>query len=77
MSKRTNTSPPIPSVTPSQASFVGDSPQQVNKNTETCLKVSHPRENVRVFVRRMLQVVLEASDGVVPRLFVLSHRLPR
>lgn len=75
-SKHTNTLLPVPSVIWAARFYCG-SAKQANKNTETCLEVSHPREYVRVFVCRVLQVVREASNGMVPRLFVLAHRLPR
>lgn len=39
------------------------------------LQVSEPRKHIRVFAPRVLQVVLEASDGMVPGFFVFPHGL--
>ena len=49
--------------------------QQRGKLNMVYLKVSEPGKNVRVLTSRVLQVVLEASDGMVPGLLVLSYGL--
>ena len=49
--------------------------QQRCKLNMVYLKVSEPGKNVRVLTSRVLQVVLEASDGMVPGLLVLSYSL--